>query len=175
MRIRLAILGAGAWGTAISLLLAQNSQHEVALWSARAENAQDLLKKRENVSLLPGIAIPESVLLTADIQEAVAGADLLIVAIPTVFLRPTLEKIRAHLPATCPVLSLVKGIERGTFLRPSEILFQMIQSPSLAVLSGPSHAEEVSRGLPTSVVVASEDLSLARWIQERFNTDRFRV
>src|SRR5207249_7788075 len=110
-----------------------------------------------------------------DIQEAADGADLLVAAIPTVHLRTALVGLRGRLTVRCPVLSLAKGLENESFLRPTEILHQMLRAQDLAVLSGPSHAEEVARGLPTSVVVASDDLPLARWIQQHFTTDRFRV
>jgi glycerol-3-phosphate dehydrogenase (NAD(P)+) len=175
MSTKFAILGDGAWGTAIALLLAAHPDHRVALWSARRENARLLRERRENVRLLPGVPIPEAVLLTADIREAVAGADLWIAAIPTVYLRSTLESVAPALHADRPVLSLAKGLENQTFLRPSEILRQVLGAGRVAVLSGPSHAEEVSRGLPTTLVAASTDLELARWIQEEFSTDRFRV
>src|SRR5438128_2430716 len=101
-----AILGAGAWGTAVSLVLAQDPEHRVKLWSARPETAVLLHQKRENVRLLPGVPIPPAVLLTSDIGEAVARADLLVTAIPTVHLRPTLVRIGPALPAGRPVLSL---------------------------------------------------------------------
>jgi glycerol-3-phosphate dehydrogenase (NAD(P)+) len=175
MPTRFSILGAGAWGTAVALVLAQRDAHRVALWSARPEKAQALRRRRENVDLLPGVVIPPSVTLTGDIAEAVAAADLLIAAVPTVYLRPTLERVAAALPARVPALSLVKGIENETFLRPTEVLRQVTGPRPLAVLSGPSHAEEVSRGLPATVVVASGDLDLARWIQQAFSTERFRV
>jgi glycerol-3-phosphate dehydrogenase (NAD(P)+) len=113
--------------------------------------------------------------LTADIDQAVTGADLYVAAVPTVYLRPTLLRILPALRRDVPVLSLVKGMENGTFLRPSEILRQVLGSPPVVVLSGPSHAEEVSRGCPTTVVVAGIDVDLARWIQECFGTERFRV
>lgn len=175
MPTRFAILGAGAWGTAVALGLAQNPQHRVALWSARPENAHILQERRENVRLLPGVPIPPAVRLTADIAEAVDAAELLITAIPTVHLRPTLERIASALPAGVPVLSLTKGVEIGTFRRPTEIIAEVCGPRSLAVLSGPSHAEEVARGLPTTLVAASADLALARWVQQRFSTERFRV
>jgi glycerol-3-phosphate dehydrogenase (NAD(P)+) len=170
-----AVLGDGAWGTAIALLLASDPHHRVALWSARAENAQVLRELRENVRLLPGVPIPESVVLTMDIAEAIAGADLWIAAIPTVYLRSTLQPVARSLRKDCPVLSLAKGLENATFLRPTEILCQVLGERRVAVLSGPSHAEEVSRGLPTTVVAASADLELARWVQQHFSTERFRV
>jgi glycerol-3-phosphate dehydrogenase (NAD(P)+) len=175
MPTHFAILGAGAWGTAIALGLAQKSQHRVALWSARAENARLLQERRENVRLLPGVPIPPAVRLTASIAEAVDGAELLITGIPTVHLRPTLARIATALPTGVAVLSLTKGVEIATFRRPTEIIAEVCGPRPLAVLSGPSHAEEVARGLPTTVVAASKDTPLAKWIQERFSTERFRV
>jgi glycerol-3-phosphate dehydrogenase (NAD(P)+) len=175
MRISFAILGDGAWGTAIALLLAQNPRHRVTLWSAREENGRILCERRENVRLLPGVPIPAEVELTTDITRAVDGADLWVAAVPTVYLRDTLSRIASLIRPGPPVLSLAKGLENGTFLRPTEIWTRMFGVPRVAVLSGPSHAEEVSRGLPTSVVAASQDLELARWVQQCFSTDRFRV
>jgi glycerol-3-phosphate dehydrogenase (NAD(P)+) len=131
---------------------------------------------RENVRLLPGVPVPASIELTTDLGEAAAGADLWVAAVPTVYLRGTLGPIAPALRGRdVPVLSLAKGLESETFQRPSEILRELLGVRRVAVLSGPSHAEEVSRGLPTSVVVASADLDLARWVQEHFSTDRFRV
>src|SRR5437762_13660855 len=103
-----AILGAGAWGTAVGLVLAQDPEHRVALWSARPENARELHERRENVRLLPGVPIPPSVRLTADIAEAVAGADLLVLAVPTVYLRETVRRIAPALDPAVPMVSLAK-------------------------------------------------------------------
>ncbi len=170
-----AVLGAGAWGTALAIVLAENAEHRVALWSARPENAALLRQKRENVRLLPGVPIPETILLTTDIGEAATGADLIVTAIPTSHLRTTLSRVAASVPPGRPVLSLTKGLEADTFARPTEIIAQTLGDRPLAVLSGPSHAEEVSRRMPTTVVVAGEDPALARWIQQRFRTERFRI
>lgn len=175
MRTAIAILGDGAWGTAIALLLAQNPRHRVTLWSAREDNGRLLQRHRENVRLLPGVPIPQAVELTLDIRQAVARSDLWVAAIPTVHLRATLARIASTVAAGPPVLSLAKGLENGTFLRPTEIVTQMLGVEKVAVLSGPSHAEETSRGLPASVVVASRDLELARRVQQMFSTERFRV
>jgi glycerol-3-phosphate dehydrogenase (NAD(P)+) len=175
MPIQFAILGDGAWGTALALVLAGSPGHEVTLWSAREENARILRERRENVRLLPGVPLPETIRLTSDVTQAVAGADLLIAAIPTVYLRATVGRIGGALHEDRPLLSLAKGLEIDTFLRPTEILQHVLGVRRVAVLSGPSHAEEVSRGLPTTVVAASSDLELARWIQQCFSTDRFRV
>jgi glycerol-3-phosphate dehydrogenase (NAD(P)+) len=175
MPITFAVLGDGAWGTAMALHLAQNPQHRVRLWSAREANGRLLQERRENVRLLPGVRIPEAVELTLDAGRAAAGADLWVMAVPTVYMRATLSKVADQLRSGPPVLSLAKGIEEGTFLRPTEIITEVLGATRVAVLSGPSHSEETSRGLPTSVVVASADLEVAEWVQQRFSTDRFRV
>jgi glycerol-3-phosphate dehydrogenase (NAD(P)+) len=175
MATRIATLGDGAWGTAIACLLAAKADHRVSLWSARPQNAEILRQKRENPRYLPGVSIPESVHLTGDLNEAIAGSDLWIIAVPTVYLRATLLQHGKVLSGPMPVVSLAKGIEIDTFLRPSEIIIEVIGPRRLTVLSGPSHAEEVSRGLPATVVAASADFELARWVQQLFTTERFRV
>lgn len=175
MSTTFAVLGAGAWGTAIALLLSRNPRYRVSLWSPREDSGRLLREQRENRRYLPGIPIPSEVLLTTDIQEAIAGADLWIVAIPAVYLRSVLAASTPFLRVPRPVLSLAKGLENETFLRPTEIISQVLGPRPLAVLSGPSHAEEVSRGLPTTVVVASQDRQLSRQVQQWFSTERFRV
>jgi glycerol-3-phosphate dehydrogenase (NAD(P)+) len=172
---RIAVLGAGGWGTALALVLAHNPRQRVSLWSARAEHARDLLDRRENVPFLPGVPIPESILLTTDIHEATEDCDLLFEAIPTIYLRPTLMRIAEALPSEVPMVSLTKGVELDTFRRPSEILEELVGRRPLAVLSGPSHAEEVARRLPTSVVAASTDQGLAEKVQASLTTSWFRV
>lgn len=168
------VLGDGAWGTAIALLLARSSENRVRLWSAREENARVLREKRENVRLLPGVPIPEAIELTID-PAAARDANLLIEAIPTVHLRSTLTRFQGLVNPEQPVVSLTKGIENETFQRPTEIIADVLGSKCVATLSGPSHAEEVSRGMPTSVIVASADNKLATWVQDLLLTDRFRV
>lgn len=177
MSTTFAVLGDGAWGTALAVLLAARADHRVRLWSARPENGLLLQQRRENVHLLPGVIIPDAVELTLDVRAAVAGADLWVTAIPTLFLRTTLERIRGELGAIDPptVVSTTKGIEVGSFRRPSEIVADVLGASQVVVLSGPSHAEEVSRGLPTVVVAACVDGVLARSVQASFNTERFRV
>lgn len=174
MATRIAVLGSGAWGTAVAMVLAQNPQHRVALWSARSENAA-WHANRENLRLLPGVMIPTSVLLTTDIRQAVEAVDLLIAAIPTVHLRPTLERVAPQVPKNVPLVSLVKGLEIHTFRRPTEITLDVLGQRSVAALSGPSHAEEVARGLPTSLVCASDDIELAASVQQFCSTGRVRV
>jgi glycerol-3-phosphate dehydrogenase (NAD(P)+) len=170
-----AILGSGGWGTAIALVLAQKSDHRVRLWSAHAASAARIRETRENARLLPGVRIPDAVVVTADADEAVAGADCCVAAIPTAYLRDTLGRFRDRYPAGVPVVSLTKGIEVGTFRRPSEVIAHVLGCDRVAVLSGPSHAEEVAAGLPTSVVVSAAEAGFATRAQDWFGTDRFRV
>jgi glycerol-3-phosphate dehydrogenase (NAD(P)+) len=171
----LAVLGDGAWGTAVALLLAKQPGCRVRLWSARAENAAILREKRENARFLPGVRIPAEIELADDPAAAVDGADLWVSAIPTVYLRETLARFAPLATATTPIVSLTKGIEIRTFRRPSEILQEILKSERVVALSGPTHAEEVCHGKPTSAVAAGPDSMLTAEVQRCFNTDRFRV
>lgn len=175
MLARFTILGDGAWGTTIAILLSRRDDHRVVLWSARPEYGRRLQAVRENVTFLPGVPIPETVHLTSDVSEALDAPNLVISAVPTIYLRQTLMRLAADLPPTVPILSLSKGLEIDTFQLPSEIIRNVVGARKIAVLSGPSHAEEVSRGMPATVVVASHDLDLSRWIQSHLSDDRFRV
>jgi glycerol-3-phosphate dehydrogenase (NAD(P)+) len=175
MTTTIAVLGDGAWGTAAALLLAGKPDLHVRLWSARAEGGQRLKRDRQNVRYLPGVPILPVVELVTDPAEAVAGVELLVSAIPTVYLRPTLERFQPLTVPETPVVSLTKGVELSTFRRPSEIIAEVLGTERVVALSGPSHAEEVSRGMPTSVVVAGADGALAARVQELFLTERFRV
>ena len=139
MPTRFAILGAGAWGTATALVLAQNPDHRVVLWSARPDNAAELQLRRENVRLLPGVPIPDAIQLTADPGVAVEGVDLIVSAIPTVHLRSALSSLAVFIPSGVPILSLSKGIEVQTFLRPTEILRQLLGRVRVTVGHGLEH------------------------------------
>jgi glycerol-3-phosphate dehydrogenase (NAD(P)+) len=159
----------------MAVLLARDPAHRVRLWSARAETGRLLKEKRENERLLPGVPIPPEVELTTEEAEAIDGADCWVVAVPTAFLRQTIARFAPVRSADVPVISLTKGIEVSTFRRPTEIIGATLRTENLAALSGPSHAEEVARGMPTSVVIAAAEMGLAVWAQQRFGTDRFRV
>lgn len=175
MTTRIAILGSGAMSTACSVLLTEHEGQSVSIWARNKEHAESMQSSRENQRLLPGIQIPDSVLVTSDIAEAVQDADYLVVAIPTRFLREALTAIAPQLQGDTPVVSVVKGLENETFMRPSEIVADVLGQRAVVALGGPSHAEEIARRLPASVVAASGDRSLARDVQQIFNTDRFRV
>lgn len=175
MPAHIAVLGDGAWGTAIALLLARIPGYRVTLFSPRPERCRVLREQRENKAYLPGVSIPAELHLSSDWSEVQRDLALAVSAIPTVYLRTTLQGIGGKPPQGVPVLSLSKGLEIDTFKRPSEIVREIWGSDKVAILSGPSHAEEVSRGLPTTVVAASRDLELARWIQQLLSSERFRV
>ncbi len=174
MPFTVAVLGNGSWGTAMAVYLARRPDYQVRLWGALPETVAEMQRLRENVPLLPGVRVPESVLLTADPAEAVAGADCWVSAIPTAFLRVSLQRF-VGIPCTVPVVSLTKGLENGTFRRPSEIVREVLGCEQVAVVSGPSHAEEVGRGLPAAVVAAAADVLLAVWVQQHFGSELFRV
>jgi len=175
MDMKVTVLGSGAMGTACSILLAEHAGQEVSLWSRDAEYAREMAETRENRRLLPGVRIPESIEITSDVERAVADAEILVVAIPTAYLREALTDLAPHLTSDRPMVSVIKGMENETFMRPSEIIGEVLGNRAVVALGGPSHAEEISRRLPASVVAASGDLALARQVQAMFSTDRFRV
>lgn len=172
---RITILGSGAWSTACAVLLASQSGLSVTLLGRDAGHTSDMSRTRENVRLLPGVQIPQSVQITHDAKLACREADCYVVGIPTQFLREALAQLGPHLEPGVPVVSLVKGIENQTLLRPSQILEAELPGRHVVALSGPSHAEEVARRMPSSVVVAGHDHALLKQIQQLFTTDRFRV
>ena len=161
--------------TACSILLADHPDQEVAIWARSPEYANQMQHDRENRRLLPGVLFPDNVSVTSDIERALDGAEYVVAAVPTQFLRSALMDARRFLNSQRPVVSVIKGIENGTFLRPSEIILDVLGNRGVVALSGPSHAEEIGRRLPATVVAASGDLGLARQVQRMFNTQRFRV
>jgi glycerol-3-phosphate dehydrogenase (NAD(P)+) len=171
---RIAILGAGGMGTALALLFDKRGA-EVRLWSRDPEQAEQFAMNRLNWRHLPGITVPQSVRITASVFEAAHDAELIVAAIPTPYLRATLSDLAAQLPAGVPVLSVVKGIEYGTFARPSQIIQETTGPRPVTVLSGPSHAEELARGLPASVVVSGEDQALTACVRDLLSQESFRV
>uniref|UniRef100_A0A7C2NWI1 Glycerol-3-phosphate dehydrogenase [NAD(P)+] n=1 Tax=Schlesneria paludicola TaxID=360056 RepID=A0A7C2NWI1_9PLAN len=175
MTTKITILGGGAMATACAILLAERDDQDVTIWARNPDHAAKIQQTRVNERLLPGIRLPDKVKVTADLDQALHGSQFLVAAIPTQFLRASLNEIRGRLTQNRPVISVIKGLENETFLRPSEIIAEVLGSRAVVSLSGPSHAEEIGRRLPATVVAASGDLGLARQVQKMFNTDRFRV
>jgi len=173
-REQVAVVGDGGWGTALALLLVAKG-HAVRLWGAFPDYVETMRRGRENAKFLPGIPLPDALVLSADLGEAVAEADAIVAAVPTPFMRRVLARLARGCPRGTPIVSVAKGIENGTLLRPTQIIADVIGRVPVVALSGPSHAEEVARGLPTTVAVACRNTALARRVQRLFMTDRFRV
>ena len=171
--MNLVVLGSGGWGTAIALLLHKNA-NAVTLWSHNAEKAEEMRQSRYN-PLLQNVSIPKGISITNDLN-CLKTAELVVFAPPSFALRAVAKQAAPYLPAGAVLLSVTKGIERGTHLRMSQVIAQETGGAHpLAVLSGPSHAEEVARGIPTGVVAASADEQTARLVQTLFTNDDFRV
>lgn len=170
-----AVLGAGAMGTLCSLVLSHRPGRRVALWGHRTANVEQIAQDRENRRLLPGVQLPDSLVVTGDIQKAIENAECLVAAIPSAFLRATLTDLAPHIPPAVPVVSVIKGIESTTFRRPSEIILETLGPRPIAVLSGPCHAEEAARGLPATLVAASSDLAWANRVRDEFSIKSFRI
>ena len=175
--MNVSVLGAGSWGTTLAIVL-DNNGHNTTLWEYKRSYAKKLQKTRVNDIYLPKVKLSESIKITHSIDEAVNNQHLIVIAVPTQFVRSVLMKIKnADLKNTI-LVSVSKGIEVGTLLTVSGIIkdvLKNINKSNVGVLSGPSHAEEVSRKLPTAVVSASEDLKTAEIIQAAFTNSYFRV
>lgn len=172
--MKIAVVGSGSWGTAAAVLLAGHG-NEIHLWSWQPAEAERLRTDRENREFLPGIMLPDNIICTNDLQSVVDGAELVVTVVPSPATRATAKQLTQYVKDGQPLVNLSKGLEEGTLLRLSEVYKEEIPQARLAVMSGPSHAEEVSRGLPTTNVVASEDKKLARLVQDVFMDQFFRV
>ena len=172
--MRILVIGDGGWGTSLAVVLAGKG-HAVTLWSNFPDYAGQLRRSRHNVKFLPEIAIPESIEIVSPASGPLEQFDLAVAAVPTQHMRGALRRIADQLAPAPPVVSVAKGIENKTLRRPTEIVAEVLAPASLAALSGPSHAEEVVRGLPATVVVASADEAFAREVQQAVATERFRI
>ncbi len=175
--MRISVLGAGGWGTTLAILLYFNG-HEVTLWEYKKDYAKTLVRTRENKIYLPGIKIPEEIQITHSLEEACHQRHMIVIAIPTQYIRNILSQIKKNDFSNTTFVSVSKGIERDTLMTVSQIIQDELKNISLSqigVLSGPSHAEEVSRKIPTAVVAASCDELTAKEIQAAFITSYFRV
>ena len=175
MSERVTIVGDGAMATVCSLLLSQGGHH-VTLWGAFEESINRLLQNRENQRLLPGVKLPRNLRLTANDAECFDGCTLILSAVPTQFMRNVWKRLARFVPAGVPIVSVAKGIENQTLMRPTQIVLDVVgRGRGLAALSGPNIAAELARYLPATAVAASEDADLAKLIQNTFSTQWFRV
>lgn len=171
---KILILGDGGWGTALAILLHEKGQH-VTIWGHSPQYVEYLSKRRENTKYLPVITIPNNLTITSDTPSALNGAEYIVAAVPVPFLRSVLKNLKKYYTPGVPIICVAKGIENETLMCGSQIIRDVLGEPPIAVLFGPSHAEEVARKLPTTVVASSQDLSLAKQVQNIFGTNRFRV
>ena len=168
------ILGAGTWGIALARMLV-NAGHEVTVWSALPEEIEELSETRRQKNL-PGMVIPKKTVFTKSLEEVCERKDLLLFAVPSVFVRSTARAAAPFIPENQLIADVAKGIEPDTLLTMTEVIRDELKKPvSLVALSGPTHAEEVARDLPTTIVSASEDLKAAETVQDIFMTPGFRV
>ena len=171
---KISVMGAGSWGTALAILL-NNNGHQVILWSALGDEVALLCEKRENPAKLPGVKIPEGILITKDEKLAMDQPDVVILAVPSPFTRSTSKRLAPYVRQGQIIVNVAKGVEEKTLMTLSEIIEQEIPCADVCVLSGPSHAEEVSRGLPTTCVVSAHKRATAEYLQEIFMSPVFRV
>ena len=171
---KVSVLGAGSWGTALSLLLCKNG-HEVTLWSALEDEVRMLCEKREHESKLPGVRLPEDMKITADLEDSLQDPDVAVLAVPSPFTRSTAHRMAPFVKKGQIIVNVAKGVEEHTLMTLSEIISEEIPQADVCVLSGPSHAEEVGKGLPTTCVVSAEKRETAEYLQGIFMSPVFRV
>lgn len=171
---KVSVIGAGGWGCALACVLCDND-HEVTLWSALPEEVEELKKKRENAAKLPGIKLSDKLFVTDDLAAACQGKDILVFAVPSVFVRSTARAAAPFVTDGQMIVNVAKGIEEETLCTMTDIISEEIPAADVAVLSGPSHAEEVGRRIPTTVVAAAKTEATARFVQDIFMNDVFRV
>lgn len=170
----ISMIGAGSWGTALAVLLHKNG-HRVTVWSAIEAEIKMLLKEHEHKDKLPGVKLPEDMEFTTDLEKAVKGADVLVLAVPSPYTRSTSHNMAPYVEAGQLIVNAAKGIEEKTLLTLSQIIEEEIPQAKVAVLSGPSHAEEVGRGIPTTIVVGAREREVAEYLQNVFMNEVFRV
>lgn len=171
---KVGILGAGSWGTALSLLL-YNNGHDVTVWSIDKKEVEMLQTEREHKSKLPGVSLPEEIQFTNDLEDGMKDKDFLVLAVPSVFTRATARSMKPYIKPGQIIVNVAKGIEETTLMTLSEQIEEELPEADVAVLSGPSHAEEVGRGLPTTCVVGATTEKTAEYLQEAFMNEVFRV
>lgn len=171
---RISFLGAGSWGTALAILCANNG-HKVTVWSKIKTETDMLREKREHVDRLPGVKLPESIVIEDDLQTACEDMDIIVFSTASSFIRSTANEAEPYIKEGQIVVNVAKGIEENTLMTMCEILEDELPKADVAVLSGPSHAEEVSKGMPTTVVVGAKSEKTATFIQDVFMGNNFRV
>ena len=172
---RIAVLGAGAWGTALAVSLARRGGHELVLWAHSSAHAAQLSETGENLRYLPGFILPADVQITSQLDEAVTDAEVILCVTPSQSLRSIMQQIAPRLAPAQILLSASKGIEESTFLRMSQVMMEHADSNPIGVLGGPSFAQEVAAALPTAITIAAEEDSIGARLQADFTSASLRV
>lgn len=170
----ISVIGAGSWGIALAKLLFKNG-HEITVWSILEEEIKMLQINHEHKTKLPGVILPREMKFTTDLRKAVEDKDLLVLAVPSPFVRSTAKALSPLVRENQIIVNVAKGIEEESLLTMSEVISQEIPTAQVVVLSGPSHAEEVGRGIPTTIVIGAKEKRMAEFIQNIFMSDVFRV
>ncbi len=170
----ISIIGAGSWGTALAVLLHKNG-HRVTVWSVLKEEIEMLEREHEHKDKLPGVKLPEDMVFTTDLKFAVEGRDVLVLAVPSPYTRSTAHRMEKFVSEGQIIVDVAKGIEEKTLFTLSQVIGSEIPQAKVAVLSGPSHAEEVGRGIPTTIVVGAKEKETAEYLQNLFMNEVFRV
>ena len=173
-QVRVGVIGAGSWGIALAKLLDGNG-HQVTVWSIIKEEIEMLKKEHEHKDKLPGVKLSENMIFTNDLEEAMRDKDILVLAVPSPFTRSTAHSMAPYLKDGQIIVNVAKGIEEHTMLTLSQIIEEELPAAQVAVLSGPSHAEEVGRGIPTTIVVGAKKKETAEYLQNIFMNNVFRV
>lgn len=171
---KICVIGDGGWGTTLGIVLCKKG-FDVTLWGLFPDNIDILRKAGENIKFLPGVKIPAELKVTSALDEALNGGELVVLAVPSQFLRGVVDMLKMHKLSNPGFVSVTKGIENGTLKRMSEVIFDILGKRPFAVLSGPTIALEVANGQPTTAVAASTDLKFAKEVQDIFMTDRLRI
>ena len=171
--MKFSVIGGGSWGTAIACSIASN-QHDVALWTLDEKSAKQMSELRENVEFLPGTILPDNVEVYSDLKKALENTDIIILVVPSHAVRSVAKQI-SEFVKNKPVVNLAKGLEQGTLLRMSQVIKEELPECDVAVLSGPSHAEEVALGMPTTNIIAGTNDELIKTIQKALMTPAFRL
>ena len=171
---KISVIGDGGWGTTLAIHLCKNG-HSVSLWGAFPEYIKKVRKTRKNQKFLPGVIIPKEIILLESLKEALDYSDLIVIAVPSEFLRSTLKKIKKNNISQKTFLSVVKGVDTSSLKRMSELIHEELGPVKFAVLSGPTIAIEVAKGIPSTAVIASHNAQLAKKLQRIFNSPTFRI
>lgn len=172
--MKIGVIGAGSWGTALSVLLNKNG-HDVTIWSIMQDEIDMLEKEHEHKSKLPGVILSDSISFTTDLEKTVKENEILVLAVPSPFIRSTSKNMKTFVKEGQIIVSVAKGIEESTLLTMSEVVEEEIPQAKVCVMCGPTHAEEVGRGIPTTIVVGAKEKSTANLLQDIFMNENFRV